>query len=90
MRETVEMTDVFKGASFLCNGAELVEVKALGKNTVIFTFEAEDIYRMEVNYGRGEMLVNPAELRERLNLLRDLMFQKLREYEYGQTLEMAR
>ena len=79
MKETIEVTDIFKGAYFLCSGAELIAAKLIERNQVRFEFESEDIYNLEHEYNNGTALVNPQKLRAMLNILRDVVFKTLRE-----------
>ncbi len=85
MRERIELTDIFKASSFLCNGAEVLNLKQVG-NIITFELESEDISHLEQDYNRGRLLINPIEFRVKLNLLRDLMFSKLREPKQKQTM----
>jgi hypothetical protein len=41
----------------------------------------EDLERLDKEYRNGQALVNPLQLRESMNHLRDVMFEKLRQYE---------
>jgi hypothetical protein len=41
----------------------------------------EGLDRLDKQYRVGQALVNPLQLRESLNHLRDVMFEKLREYD---------
>ncbi len=85
MRERIEITDIFKASSFLCNGAEILTLKQIG-NIITFELESEAISSLEKSYNRGRLLVNPVEFRVKLNMLRDLMFSKLREPKQEQTM----
>ena len=83
MKGTVEVTDLFKGAFLLCNGADLVQVQVRnnGRRIATFLITGKDLDRLDSDYRAGRALVNPVQLREALNHLRDIMFEKLRQYE---------
>jgi hypothetical protein len=73
-----ESTDIYKSAYFLCMGGSLADIRV---NDRIATFEiaGEDLERQDMDYHTGRALVNPVQLRETLNLLRDMLFAKLRQ-----------
>jgi hypothetical protein len=79
----LETTDIFRGAFLLCSGGDLtgVRVRSNGKRIATFLIAGEDLDRLDRDYRLGKALVNPLQLRESLNHLRDVMFEKLREYE---------
>ena len=83
MQGTVEVTDLFKGAFLLCMGAQLdkVQVRNNGRRIATFLITGPDLDRLDSDYRAGRALVNPVQLRESLNHLRDLMFEKLRNQE---------
>ncbi len=83
MKDTVEVTDLFKGAFLLCMGARLdkVRVRHNGRRIATFLITGCDLDRLDSDYRAGRALVNPVQLRESLNHLRDMMFDKLRNYE---------
>jgi len=81
MITTVETTDIFRGAFFLCHGARLASVRinpAKRGTVVAFLIEGEEIDRLDLDYRRGRATVNPLLLRETLNELRDIIFTRLR------------
>ncbi len=82
MKSPIETTDIFKAASLLCSGGNLTEVKLIDKDTVLFELTGENAGRLESNYTNGRLLVNPLEFRGKLNMLRDLMFSRLKQKEY--------
>ncbi len=49
MRERIEITDIFKASSFLCNGAEILTLKQIG-NIITFELESEEISSLERAY----------------------------------------
>ena len=80
MITTVETTDIFRGAFFLCHGARLasIRIKQDNRRIVAFLIEGEEIDRLDLDYRRGRATVNPLLLRETLNELRDIIFTRLR------------
>jgi hypothetical protein len=83
MQGTVEVTDLFKGAFLLCMGGRLdrVRVRNNGRAIATFLITGKDLDRLDSDYRAGRALVNPVQLRESLNHLRDVMFDKLRHHE---------
>jgi hypothetical protein len=83
LKGTLEVTDLFRGAYLLASGGDLVEirVKNNGKRIATFLITGHDLDRLDSDYRCGRALVNPVQLRESLNHLRDVMFGKLREGE---------
>jgi hypothetical protein len=83
LKGTVEVTDLFRGAFLLCSGADLAEVRVRnnGRRIATFLITGPDLDRLDSDYRAGRALVNPLQLRESLNHLRDVMFDKLRNYE---------
>ena len=83
MLNTVETTDIFRGAFFLCHGARLtsVRIKKDNRRIVAFLIEGEEIDRLDLDYRRGRATVNPLLLRETLNELRDIIFTRLKNNE---------
>jgi hypothetical protein len=81
--KTIEVTDLFKSAFFLCNGSDLTRVKVRnnGKRIATFLITGSDLDQLDHDYRAGRALVNPVHLREALNHLRDVMFEKLRTHE---------
>jgi hypothetical protein len=83
LKGTVEVTDLFKGAFLLCMGAQLdkVQVRNNGRKIATFLITGPDLDRLDSDYREGRALVNPVQLRESLNHLRDVMFENLRKSE---------
>ncbi len=77
------MTDLFKGAFLLCMGGRLdkVQVRNNGRRIATFLITGSNLDEMDSIYRSGRALVNPLQLRESLNHLRDMMFDKLRKSE---------
>ena len=82
-RQSLETTDIFRGAFFLCKGGDLcgIRIKDNGKRIASFMIRGKDLERLDKEYRNGQALVNPVQLRESLNHLRDVMFEKLRQYD---------
>ena len=81
MKESMELTDLFKVASLLCVGANLKGLKLVDRGMVIFEIEGYEIEQLERKYSNGAVYLNPLELKEKLNLVKDIMFAKLRDQE---------
>ena len=81
MWSMIETTDIFRSAFFLCKGGRLAGLRIREDNhrIVTFTIEGEDISRLNLDYHKGQALVNPILLKETLNHLKDVMFMRLRE-----------
>ena len=83
IKNSLEITDIFRGAYFLSCGGDLAEVRVRnnGKRIATFLITGKNLDKLDRDYRSGKALVNPLQLRESLNHLRDVMFEKLREYE---------
>jgi hypothetical protein len=99
MITTVETTDIFRGAFFLCHGARLTSVRINpakrgtgpdNRRIVAFLIEGEEIDRLDLDYRRGRATVNPLLLRETLNELRDIIFTRLRKNNTGESHDRER
>ena len=71
-----ETTDIFIGAFFLCKGGDLcgIRIKDAARGIAAFEISGENLDRLDHEYREGRALVNPVQLRESLNLLRDMLF----------------
>ena len=89
-KQSLETTDIFRGAFFLCNGGDLcgIRIKDNGKRIATFMIKGDGLDKLDKAYRSGprsqirdlrQALVNPLEFRESLNHLRDILFDKLRE-----------
>jgi hypothetical protein len=80
---SLETTDIFRGAYLLASGGDLAEIRVRnnGKRIATFLITGKDLDRLDRDYRSGRALVNPVQLRESLNHLRDVMFKKLRDSE---------
>ena len=83
MQSTVEETDLFKSAYLLASGGDLdgIRIKPGNRRIAAFLITGYDLEKLEMDYRRGTALVNPLQLRECLNHLRDMLFERLRENE---------
>jgi len=80
-KHVFEITDIFRGAFFLCNGGDLcgIRMDGNGKKVATFLIQGEGLNQLDREYRNGQALVNPLQFRESLNHLRDILFNKLRE-----------
>lgn len=78
---TLETTDIFRGAFFMCMGGNLEDIRFRqnGKQIASFMFTGQELHRHDKDYLNGHALVNPVQFREALNHLRDILFEKLRD-----------
>ena len=78
---SLETTDIFRGAFFLCNGGDLsdVRIRKNGRRIATFLITGKGLDQLDRDYRSGQALVNPLQFRESLNHLRDVMFKKLRD-----------
>jgi len=81
IKNSLETTDIFRGAFFFVRGAELsgIRVRNNGKRIATFLITGEGLDKLDKQYRDGQALVNPLQFRESLNHLRDILFNKLRE-----------
>lgn len=79
----LETTDIFRGAFFLCNGGDLrdIRVRSNGKRIATFLITGHGLDKLDRDYRAGRALVNPVQLRESLNHLRDVLFETLRQHD---------
>ena len=89
---SLETTDIFRGAFFLCRGGELsgIRFRNNGKRIATFLITGEGLNRLDKQYRDGQALVNPLQFRESLNHLRDILFEKLREQDEGERYDRKR
>jgi len=80
---SIETTDIFRSAFFLCNGGDLcgINIKNNGRRVAVFVIRGEGLDRLDRQYRNGEALVNPVQFRESITHLRDVLFDKLRTYD---------
>lgn len=89
MMSAIETADLFRGAYLLCCGARVAHAH-VERNQVLFVIEGESVVEHDERYRLGRALVNPIALRETLNLLRDLVFERLRMEKPHGTAHSAR
>ena len=65
--------DLFRVAYLLCEGAILREARLVESQRVTFIIKGEGLLQADSRYRTGQALINPIQLRESLNLLRDLI-----------------
>jgi len=83
-KSSLETTDIFKGAFYLCMGGDLADIRfgTNGRQIASFLFIGPDLYKHDKAYIDGHALVNPVQFREALNHLRDILFERLRKGRY--------
>lgn len=78
MPEIYATSDIWLGGMFLAEtDAELIDVQVSrnGRETVSFSFRGQNLSQLAKSYCQREALANVAQLREKINVLRDLIFQ---------------
>ncbi|MCP4345040.1 MAG: hypothetical protein GY795_05880 [Desulfobacterales bacterium] len=77
----LETTDLFKGAFLLCMGGNLanIRVEYNGRKTATFLITGNNLEQYNTDYVTGRAMVNPTQLKNSLNHLRDILFNKLKE-----------
>ena len=80
---TLEITDLFRGAYLLCHGGRLdgIRIREGRKRVASFLIHGQGLPELDRTYRSGRALVNPLQLKESLNHLRDELFERLRENE---------
>ena len=76
MRGEIETTDIFRSAYLLCNGSNLSETRIGNDRQVYFLIAGDTVQDDDFQYRTGQGSVNPLQLRETLNMLRDIVFAK--------------
>ncbi len=84
-KASLETTDIFRGAFFMCMGGDLEKIRFRqnGKRIASFMFIGPDLHKHDRDYLNGHALVNPVQFREALNHLRDILFENLRKSRSG-------
>lgn len=78
MQEVYVTSDIWLSAYLLSETeAELVDyqINCNGRRTVSFSFEGERLRQISQDYCTGQAIANVTQLRAKLNLLRDIIFQ---------------
>lgn len=85
--DTLETSCIFRSAFHVCNGADLsgIIVSSNGRRIASFQLEGEGIYQQDKAYRKGEARVNPLQLREALNYVRDQLFKRLKNENEGRS-----
>ncbi len=80
-KSSLETTDIFRGAFFMCMGGDLsdIRIRNNGKQIASFLFTGPELHKHDKAYINGHALVNPVQFREALNHLRDILFENLRK-----------
>jgi hypothetical protein len=83
MQSTIEETNLFKSAYLLASGGDFkgIRFKSGNPRMAAFMFSGHNLDKLEMDYRQGTALVNPLQLRECLNHLRGVLFEKLRNRE---------
>ncbi len=83
MQSSLETTDIFRGAFFLTKGGRLsgAYLSEDSRRIVSFLIVGENLTELDKDYRDGKATVNPLQLREGLNHLRDILFRTLRDNE---------
>ena len=91
MQSIFETTDIFRGAFFLSKGGKLSDVHLSKDHRQIVSFRiiGEDLLTLDEAYRTGKAMVDPLQLRESLNHLRDVLFRALRENERNKNNERS-
>jgi len=79
-QKAVETTDIFRGAFFLSTGGILegAYVSQDNRRVVSFKITGENLFDLDQAYRTGKALVNPLQLKESLNLLRETLYRTLK------------
>jgi hypothetical protein len=85
--QSIETTDIFRSAYFLCNGGDLcgINIKDNGRRVAVFVIRGEGLGELDRQYRNGKALVNPVQFRESITHLRDLLFDRLKTTTRGET-----
>ncbi len=85
--DTLETSCIFRSAYHVCNGADLcgIRVSNNGRRIATFLLKGEGIYKLDKAYRSGEARVNPLQLREALNHVRDRLFKRLKNENEGRS-----
>jgi hypothetical protein len=77
--KTLETTDIFRGAFFLSSGGILEGAYLSEDNRQIVSFRiiGKNLCELDKAYRAGKATVNPLELKESLNLLRETLYNTL-------------
>jgi len=78
--KTVETTDIFRGAFFLSSGGILegAYLSEDNRRVVSFRIIGKNLSDLDRAYRAGKAMVNPLQLKESLNLLRETLYRTLK------------
>ena len=78
---SLETTDIFRGAFFMCMGGNLEDIRFRqnGRQIASFLFNGHDLHKHDKDYINGHAMVNPVQYKEALNHLKDILFKQLRD-----------
>jgi hypothetical protein len=65
----------------MCMGSDLEDIQFNHRQIARFMFKGPDLHKHDKAYLNGQALVNPVQLQEALNRLRDILFNNLRNRE---------
>lgn len=82
MRDEIETGDVFRAAYLVSRGGSVVKATVQGKDHVVLTLKGEDLEHEDNRYKTAAGLVEPLQLKENLNRLRDLVKTALRNVDH--------
>jgi hypothetical protein len=82
MQSEIETGDVFRAAYLVSRGGHVVKATVQGKDHVVLTVKGEDLEREDNRYKTASGLVEPLQLKENLNRVRDLVKTALRTVEH--------
>ncbi len=68
---SLETTDIFRGAFYLCMGGDLADIRVNKRQIASFIFAGPDLIKHDKAYIKGQALVNPVQFRQALNHLRN-------------------
>ena len=85
--DTLETSCIFRSAYLVCVGADLegIKVSNNGRHQATFQLRGENIHQLDKAYRSGDATVNPLQLRESLNHVRDRLFKRLKNENKGRS-----
>ena len=63
MNTSLETTDIFRGAFFICMGGSLEDIQ-FNRQIASFMFTGSNLHQYDMDYINGQALVNPLQFRE--------------------------
>ena len=57
-KHVFEITDIFRGAFFLCNGGDLAGIRVSGDRVATFLIRGEGLMRLDREYRRGASAIS--------------------------------